>query len=53
MITREALARFGGDTPSREKPAVSGRFDMDGYLTEHGFAVRRQKSWGALPGGLI
>lgn len=53
MISRESLARFGGPTAEQAKPEPAGGFDMDGYLSKHGFEVIRRKPWTSHPGGSI
>jgi len=53
VVSRESLARVGGETPKPlVSPATAG-FDMVRYLAKHSFAVIRQKPWGARPGGQI
>ncbi|MGD1092821.1 MAG: DUF3987 domain-containing protein [Bryobacteraceae bacterium] len=54
MISREALAQFGGSATAQGKPASGATgFDMEGYLTKHGFKVIRRKPWNSRPGGMI
>ena len=53
MISRESLARFGGDNATQTEPSPGAIFDMDGYLAQHGLAVTRRKPWSSHPGGFI
>lgn len=53
MISRESLARFGGNTAKQVKPGGANGFDMDGYLAKQAFEVIRRKPWQSHPGGLI
>ena len=53
MISRESLARFGGEPPTEMKAEIVGSFDVEGYLAKHAFTVIRRKPWQSHPGGLI
>jgi hypothetical protein len=53
VISRESLARFGGDMAPTVKPDTPGGFDMDGYLSKHGLEVTRRKPWSSHPGGWV
>lgn len=53
MISRESLAQYAGSAVAPAKNENGGRFDMDGYLSEHGFEVIGRKPWQSHPGGLI
>jgi putative DNA primase/helicase len=54
MIDGDALARFGRKPSEQPKPASEvGGFDMDAYLSRHGFKVIRRKPWHSHPGGEV
>src|SRR5437870_2029802 len=54
MISREKLAHFASNAEAKQEPE-SGRtaFDMERFISEHGFVVISRKPWQAHPGGLI
>ncbi len=53
MISRDSLAKFGADAPEAAKPERSWRFDLERYLSQHGFEVIKVKPWQSHPGGQI
>lgn len=54
MVTREALARLASTmVASTINPTSDQPFDMEDYLSTHGFEVTKRKPWQSKPGGLI
>ncbi len=54
MISREKLAQFGSTSTAQEKSESDGPgFDMEGFISQHGFKVIRRKPWQSHPGGFI
>jgi hypothetical protein len=54
VISREKLAQFGNTSAAQPKQESAGTgFDMEGYLSKHGFEVLRRKLWQSRPGGQI
>jgi hypothetical protein len=53
LISRDSLAKFGGDAQRDAKPERGGGFDFDRYLSQHGMRVLKVKPWQSHPGALI
>jgi Protein of unknown function (DUF3987) len=53
VISRDSLAKFGGDAPKHVRPETSGGFDLDRYFSQHGFEVIKVKPWQSHQGGRI
>jgi hypothetical protein len=54
MISREDLAQFGSTSAPQQKSESGGPgFDMESFISQHGFKVIRHKPWQSRPGGFI
>ena len=54
MISGNALSQFGRNlATTATRGGVAAGFDMDGFLSKHGFALHRRKPWQSHPGGVI
>jgi hypothetical protein len=54
LVSRETLAQYAANSAEQEKPGSKGAgFDLERYLTKHGFEVIQRKPWQSNPGGVI